>query len=327
VKKIKAIGKTSKNIKRLIDEYKKSLKPKETEEVINQVLNRPLAFLTAKFFNKLGRSPNFVTFISMFFGVSSGFCFAKGEYPYTLLGGILLELMIIFDCADGQLARMSAKASSFGKTIDALADICTHMSIFYGVAFAQYIKIGHIYPFFFALFAQLSMYLHIMLYDHFKNVFINITKPDYKDKLESLDELKEKYNNAKKNRGMSLYKRIITKIYYLFYKLESYVVTIGYLPLANNFYDILSEPDKIDPYIRDMYYREMKTSVKLWSFIGDSMHLSIFVVAGIFNKISLIFPLIIGFTNLFMIFNLFYQRAKFKKFGLEREMLWQARFE
>ena len=40
-------------LKRIRDEYRRSLKPPETEEVINQVLNRPAGFITAKFFDGL----------------------------------------------------------------------------------------------------------------------------------------------------------------------------------------------------------------------------------------------------------------------------------
>jgi len=185
-------------IQELGKEYRLSLKPKETEEILNQFFNRPLAYLTAKLFHKLKSSPNFVTMLSMAFGVSSGFLFAQGEYHYVLAAAILLELMIIFDCADGQLARMLRRSSPLGKTLDGLADITTHMAIFYGVAFALYRELGSVYPFFLGLVAQLSMYFHIILYDHFKNVFISVAKQDYVDKLESLEELRERSLKEKK---------------------------------------------------------------------------------------------------------------------------------
>ena len=115
---IAKLSKVRKDLKKFEREYKLSLKPRETEEVINQMLNRPLAFITAKFFHRLRKSPNFVTLFSLSFGVASGLLFAKGEYYYVLAAAILLELMIIFDCADGQLARMSGMSSPFGKTLD-----------------------------------------------------------------------------------------------------------------------------------------------------------------------------------------------------------------
>ena len=314
-------------LKKFYREYKASLKPKETEELINQVLNRPLAFLTAKFFHRLNKSPNFVTIFSMAFGVSSGFFFAKGEYPYVLVAAILLELMIIFDCADGQLARMSGQSSSFGKTLDGLADLGTHMSIFYGVAFALYMKTNTIFPFFFALGAQLSMYLHIILYDHFKNVFISMGKTDYVDKLESLEDLRERSLKGKNTPTSGNMKSLISRLYYLYYRLEAFVVSIGYLPSANSFYELFPDPGRIDSYTRELYYREMRVSVKIWSFIGDTIHLTFFIICGILNRIGLIFPIIIIYTNFYMVLALIFQRIKFKKLDLEREILWQERFD
>lgn len=321
------LSKVRESLKKLEIEYKLSLKPRETEEILNQVLYRPLAFVTAKFFHRLRRSPNFVTLFSLSFGVASGLLFVKGEYPYVLFAAILLELMIIFDCADGQLARMSGMSSPFGKTLDGLADLATHMSIFYGVAFALYMKTGSFYPFFLGLGAQLSMYLHIILYDHFKNVFIHVSKPEYGDKIESLDVLKERTVKERSEDNSGYGKLFVLKLLYLFYKLEASVVSIGYLPPANNFFDLFPEPDRIDSYTREMYYREMRVSVKLWSFLGDTTHLTYFVIFGIINKIGLIFPVIILFTNLYMLFVLIYQRRKFKRLGLEREILWQERFD
>ena len=311
----------------MLQEYRSSLKPKETEEIVNQFFNRQLAFLTAKFFYKLKRNPNFVTLISMLFGVTSGFLFAKGEHPYVMAGAILLQLMIIFDCADGQLARMTGKSSRFGKTLDGLADVATHVSIFYGVAFGLYFRAGTIYPFFLGLVAQSSMYLHIILFDHFKNVFISLAKPDYADKLEGMEELRETSLKGKVENDSFSLKWLAARIYFLFYRIEAGVVSIGYLPFANNFYDLFPDPGRIDPQTREMYYREMRASMKIWTFLGDTTHLTIFVVLGILDRITLILPVIIIFTNLYMVFALVYQRVKFKNLGLEREILWQERFD
>ncbi|MBA7600497.1 hypothetical protein ES703_07552 [subsurface metagenome] len=314
-------------VKKLEKEYRISIKPGETEEIVNQIFNRPLAFLAAKFFHRLKRSPNFITMFSMAFGVSSGFLFAQGEYPYVLAAVILLELMIIFDCADGQLARMLDKSSTLGKILDGLSDMSTHMSIFYGVAYALYMKTGSIYPFFLGLGAQLTMYLHIFLYDHFKNVFISVARPDYGEKLESLEELKDRSVKEKGQNDSTSIKWLIAKIYYLFYRVESLVVSIGYFPPANNFYNFFPDPERIDSLTREIYYREMRVSMKIWSFLGDTTHLTLFMVFGILDKISLIFPVFIIYTNLYMVFAIFYQRIKFRKLGLEREILWQERFD
>lgn len=316
-------GKAVLDCKRLRREYRTSLKPPETEEVINQVFNRPLGFLAAKFFQKIRVSPNVITVISMIFGVSSGIFFARGKYPDVLIGALLLEGMVILDCADGQLARMLNKSSQFGKTIDGLSDIVTHFSIFYGTAYALYTQSGSFLPFLLALLSQLSFYLHIILFDHFKNVFISIAKPIYSDRLETLYKLRDDITRGKRSREKNRLKRFMTLLYYLFYQLESWIVSIGYIPHARNFYEIFPDPASIDKGMRELYYKEMKSAVKIWSGIGDTIHLTIFIVCGIVGRLTYIFPIILIGTNLCMLFALFYQRTRFKRFGLSNSLILQ----
>ncbi|UCB44758.1 MAG: CDP-alcohol phosphatidyltransferase family protein [Spirochaetota bacterium] len=314
-------------VRRIIEEYRNSLKPPETEEVINQIFNRPLGFIAAKFFQKLGANPNIVTLISMIFGISSGVFFSRGKYPEILVGALLLEGWVILDCADGQLARMLNKSSQIGKTIDGLCDIAVHFSVFYGTAYALFIRTGAFYHFFLALAVHITFYLHIMLFDHFKNVFISVAKPMYSDKLDALHKLKEDVIKGKRSKDSSGFKLFITKLYYLFYRLESAVVSIGYKPNMNRFDEIVSNPEQIDYSTRELFYREMRGSVKVWSWIGDTIHITIFIVFGIANRLSFIFPMVLVGTNIWMLFALIYQRSKFKSLGISREMVMQERVD
>jgi len=320
-----AIKREGRLIHRIVSEYRATLKPQETEEPINQYLNRPLAFLVAKLCHRLNRSPNFVTLFSMLFGVSSGYFFSSGRFPYTVYGAALLELMIVFDCADGQLARISGKSSPLGKTLDGLADMATHFSIFYGVAFALFMQTGSFIPFILAVLSQLSMYLHIILYDHFKNVFINVTKPGYVDRVETLEQMRKRLKLD--DNGRSWLEKLPATLYYLFYRLENTVVSIGYPSSVRNFYNLFPDPERIESETRELYYREMRVSVKLWSLIGDTIHLTIFVVCGILSRLDLIYPVLLLYTNGMMVVVLFFQRVKFKHLGLEREILWQRRVD
>jgi len=313
------INKKRRFFQNFVSEYKATLKPQETEEPINQYFNRPAAFLVAKLFYRLNRSPNFVTLFSMVFGVSSGYFFSLGRLPFTVYSAVLLEFMIIFDCADGQLARISGNSSPFGKTLDALADIATHFSIFYGVAFALFRDTGSYVPFVLAVFSQLSMYFHIILYDHFKNVFINVTKPGYIDRVETLEQMRKRLKLDDENTGRL--KKLPATLYYLFYRFENMVVSIGYTSSVGNFYKLFPDPDRIDTTIRDMYYRKMRVSVKLWSLIGDTIHLTIFVACGLVGRLALVFPILLLYTNGMMVVALLYQRVKFKHLGLEKEIL------
>jgi hypothetical protein len=321
-----AIQKSGNRRSTFVIDYFRSLKPWETEELVNQFINRPIAYLIALGFKGLGASPNFVTLLSMCFGVSSGFFFARGDYRSEVTAAALLSVMVLLDCADGQLARILGKSSQLGKTLDGIGDFMTHLSIFFGVAYALSVKVGSMYPYFLAALAQFSMYMHLMFYDHFKNLFINLTYPDYGDRLEDLDELKERAERAKLG-GKGLIGRLLPRMYFAFYRAETAFVSIGYLPALNNLHDIIHDPDRIDPYVKGAYSREMKPVVRMWSIIGDTLHLTLFMIFGVVGSMSLLFPIFIVPLNVYTVFVIVYQRQRFRKLGLEREIVWQGRFD
>lgn|GEM_PF-982412 len=310
---------------KLKNEYRKSLKPPETEELINQLINRPLAYVTAKALQALRATPNIVTLLSLLCGVSSGILFSRGRHADVVWAGMLLQLMIIFDCADGQLARMTNRSTKMGRILDTLADLTTHCSIFWGVAIGLYRITGTALPFVLALSAQISMYLHMALFDHFKNKFITIAMPDCIDQLDSLDSLKDKIDQLEtRNNRLST---LLRKIFLWFSKMENRVVSIGYSSIDRNFNDQFPDSTDIDTQIREVYYTEMKGPTKLWTMIGDTVHLTVFVVCGLLNRALLIFPIILVYTNAVMVVALFVQRVKYRNLGLEQEIQWQERFD
>ena len=309
----------------LFSEYRKSLKPSETEELVNQLINRPIAFGTAKFFQAVRVGPNAVTVLSLICGLSAGVVFSRVKYPDVLWAALLLQGMIIFDCADGQLARLTNRSSKFGRIIDTFADLATHCSIYCGVALALYKTSGSSLSFFLALSSQISMYLHMALFDHFKNVYITVAKPEHVDLLDSLKKMKEKIENMDAEGGRLSH--ILAQLYIWFYRMESRVVSIGYVPYGMNFYELFPDAERIGAGTRELYVREMRVPTKLWTMIGDTIHLEIFVVCGILNRLSLIFPLILIYTNALMILALFVQRVKYRKLGLERSVQLQEEFD
>lgn len=68
---------------------------------------------------RLHLPPNFITLLSVAFGMASAYAFYHGK---LLTGASLLFLSGLFDLADGMVARLSEKASKFGAVFDWLAD-------------------------------------------------------------------------------------------------------------------------------------------------------------------------------------------------------------
>ena len=83
---------------------------------------------------KVGATPNQVTLISFAIGLYSALCFAQGTFWQIFLGALLLQLSIIVDCVDGELARYTRKFSQLGAWLDAVTDRVKEYMVFLGLA-------------------------------------------------------------------------------------------------------------------------------------------------------------------------------------------------
>ena len=124
----------------LKEEYNSSLKSMDTEEWFDLHFHRPLGFLWAKFFAKLGVSPNAITVASIFMGVAGGIMLYFGQ-PYLAwinwLGMLLITWADTFDSADGQLARMTQQYSRMGRILDGVSGDFWFAAISFALVFRE----------------------------------------------------------------------------------------------------------------------------------------------------------------------------------------------
>jgi hypothetical protein len=172
---------------KLLDAYKKSLKPLDVEEPIDVWVHRPLAFLLALALYPTKVSPNAVTMLSIVCGCAAGFCLVNRSVPnHMALAGLFIFLSAVVDCADGQLARMRKAASSFGRMLDGLADGVVSVVIVAGGAVeilrdhSDSVLEATVFAFMIALTA-ITGSLHTGSYDHYKNLFLRLTNEHYQE--------------------------------------------------------------------------------------------------------------------------------------------------
>jgi phosphatidylglycerophosphate synthase len=84
---------------------------------------------------KIGATPNQVTVVSFLIGLYSAYSFSRGEFFHTLLGAVLLQVSIIVDCVDGELARYTRKFSKLGAWLDAVTDRVKEYLVYLGLAY------------------------------------------------------------------------------------------------------------------------------------------------------------------------------------------------
>jgi hypothetical protein len=120
-------------LRRLIADYRRTLKATELEESLDLVFYRPLAYGLARLLALTPFTPDAVTRLSATACIAAGVCFWQGRPALTLWGVALFGFGNVLDCADGMLARLRGRCSPLGRALDGLADYIGTAAVFLGV--------------------------------------------------------------------------------------------------------------------------------------------------------------------------------------------------
>jgi hypothetical protein len=277
----------------LLAEYKASLKNITIEEYVDLFIFRPLAFLFVKTIYRSSITPNQVTLLSMLTGISSGVMFAIGGSTSVILGGLLLALATIFDCADGQLARLKNNGTSFGRILDGVVDYIYTIAAFVGIAIGG--RNGSMDPVLWWLFVSLaggSYAVQAGLLDYYRNEFLaNLEGSDgfVENELSIAKGEREKYMTMK---GHYL-ERLMLKVYikYSSYQNRLKPTTRG-VPTSN----------PAD------YIKNNSLLIRLWALNGTSTHVFVLVCCACLGRLDLFLWYILGFGSLYTFFVYVLQR-------------------
>lgn len=105
----------------LFDNVRATMKSQDTEGRFELYVTRTPGYLWALLFRALHIHPIVVTLASILLGALSGWCFYFEDIRMTLTGILLLVWANWYDCADGQLARMTGKKTLIGRILDGFA--------------------------------------------------------------------------------------------------------------------------------------------------------------------------------------------------------------
>ncbi len=127
--------------------FSATLKSSETEDWLDLHVIRPFCYYCALAFAKFDVHPNTVTIWSMIIGAASTVFFACGSFYYSGMWGLGMNLIAIFllmvadvfDCTDGQLARMTGKKSRLGRILDGVAGFTWFVPIYHGLVYRFYL--------------------------------------------------------------------------------------------------------------------------------------------------------------------------------------------
>jgi hypothetical protein len=250
-----------------LKKYKESIKPKGTEEIIDSFFYRPLGYLFAYFFMILKITPNFVSCLAGILGVASGVLIAK---DYLGLGIFMINLALILDCSDGQLARLTQNYSLFGRALDGIMDYLCFTSLFLGLIF-YFIPLYPSTPpsifWLIGVLAGISLSIQAASLDFYRNLYFQNLKGDSQNQFE-----KQELQKLQKKKMFFLKKWVV----------DLYTV-----------YMMQQEKTEYPPFI------SLK-SVSLRRYYGTSTHIFLISICALFHSITIYLIISLIFFNLYL---------------------------
>lgn len=261
-------------MKKWFDEYKKALKMLEVEEVFDLIFYRPLAFLLVKIVYPTNITPNQLTLIAVFFGILGGISFGFGDPEYLFAGAVLFILYDVFDCSDGQLARLKRNGTKTGRIIDGVADYIatTAAYIGIGIGFANYTDEPLFYWGLLVVAGACNAVMAILL-DYYRNRFLDVVLERESVLETELAEFTEEYERINKLKGKWFDKWLIGT--YLKYSNFQVNMTKG-----------KKKKNKINV-DKDLYYRKNKLLIHLWTYVGPTSQLTFMIVCALINRFDI----------------------------------------
>ena len=109
----------------------------EVEGSITQLFHRNCSPYLTKLFLKTSLKPNDITIISFLFLIISAVLLSTGKHFYLIIFGFLLQLSVILDSCDGEVARLknirSAKGAWFDPVLDRLGEFVLFLALGIGI--------------------------------------------------------------------------------------------------------------------------------------------------------------------------------------------------
>lgn len=267
-------------------EYKKSLKMTEVEDYFDLFFFRPLAFLLVKLIYPTNITPNQLTITAVILGIISGFMYAQGLPHGFVLGAVFFMLYNIFDCSDGQLARLKNNGTHAGRIIDGIADYIATLAVFIGIGigFANHQDNPGLWWFLIVLLIVSSV-LQAVLVDYYRNRFLDYVLQRESTFDAELESFKVELNNLRTQKNKWL-DRIIIKIYLKYSSFQEKLVAKGKKEKL-----LLATPEE--------YYNKNKTAMRFWVLICSTSEISVLLFCSVINRLDLFFWIIlIGFNGI-----------------------------
>ena len=181
--------------------FESSLKSLEMENFLDVKFYRQIGYRVALLLKNTGVKPNTITIISIFFGVAAGILFYPENILFNLLGIFLLIFANIFDCVDGQLARLTGIKSPVGRILDGIAGDLWFITIYIAIAMRLSHHIPSAWAWVLTSLAGASNLWQANIADYYKTLHLYFISLEKGEEFDTVDSVKAKY--AQTPRGIN----------------------------------------------------------------------------------------------------------------------------
>ena len=189
-----------------------TMKSREVESDFELYVTRTPGYLWALFFRWLHVHPIAVTLMSIVIGSASACFFLFDDICYNLIGMLLLIWANWYDCADGQLARMTGKKTLVGRVLDGFAGNVWAFFIYIALLFRMWPEWGITI---FILESWAGFYCHsrqCALADYYRNIHLWVSLGKGDSELDTSIEQQRRMESLRWNK-----KEWFEKFYLFFY--------------------------------------------------------------------------------------------------------------
>jgi phosphatidylglycerophosphate synthase len=221
-------------------------RPLVLDELPDRVLSRPLAALLVRLLAPTPITANQVTLLSALWGIGAGVALGLGE---GVACAALIAAMLVFDCADGQLARLRGGGGVWGRVVDGLGDYATGIALHVGLIAVLLAREGSAAAAAWGIGSGVGMAWCSYLMDKAKRRYRGDT-----DDLEAVRREQEAAHGLKR-------------------------VLLGtFTPYASQIAGGDAIPD------RDAYQARLRPVMALWLWVGPTMHVSALAVLAALDR-------------------------------------------
>jgi len=270
---------------------------KQIIEPVNRYFHNPIAASIVEALKGTWVTPNQVTYVSVFVGLVSAYTFSLGTLQAFFFAGILLEVVLILDCVDGQLARAKKCSSDWGRLLDGIAGYIVYLAVLAGMMIS--LDKEHMTL---VLFGLITI-LRAIAYDYCKITMVTMIQ---KGSDGNSQEILDTYSKISDNDS------ILLKVYFYYLQLQR-LMFCGCFTSLGAFVGSAKEDYKDDlmpSSERKEYQQKARSLMIVWSWNGVDLPLFLLVLMSLFGVIERCLLPLVCFLALQFVLTIVYHQTQ-----------------